>query len=73
MVAHIYFQKDLPVCEGGKHDLCNSHDNSCVVDGLEGCTNYNVAMYVYNSAGGSDPEEDESATAVAGSCDVATL
>ena len=61
-----YFQEDLPDCEDGEQVHCNSTDNSCVVDGLEGCTNYTVEMYVYNSAGRSEPKGAENATAVAG-------
>ena len=69
MVSHIYFQKDLPVCDGFEPSPCGDSIlgiSNYDVNGLEGCTNYTVEMYVYNSAGRSDPEQAENATAVAG-------
>ena len=69
MVSYIYLQIDLPVCDMVEPSECDDsfHDGrNCVVNGLEGCTNYTVEMYAYNSAGRSSPEEAENATAVAG-------
>ena len=59
----------MPVCDGVYPIQCDDsfHDpHNCDVNGLEGCTNYIVEMYVYNSAGRSELKEAENATAVAG-------
>ena len=59
----------MPVCELGEPIECDNSfpgAGNCVVGGLEGCTNYSVDMYVYNSAGRSELKEAENATAVAG-------
>ena len=62
-----YFQVVLQDCESGQEDSCVWDDsNDCVVNDLEGCTNYTVEMYVYNAAGRSDPMDAENTTAVAG-------